>query len=122
MRIEIPLYALGALLLTVVTEVALARLLGVKKKDELLMLVLINCVTNPALNACMFAASVLFGLSGGRYLLCALLPELAVVLAEGRFFRREISVCRVGPYTLALLLNAATYLLGSAIVLLTAAS
>ena len=94
--------------LTLAIELPLALLFGVRKKG-LLVVALVNCVTNPA--AVLFLWFVSIYLPGGWYYPAEITIEIVVVLTEWlvyRAFRPEIpSIKR--PFLMALVLNACSY-------------
>ena len=103
---------LTALVLTVVIEAALAFLFGVRTRYGQGIVLLVNVITNPLLNAVLTVVS--FYLSPAAYYWFLVPLELLVVLAEGRIYRSMLQN-RMNPYLFSLLLNAGSYLIGSGI-------
>lgn len=94
--------------LTLLIELGLALLLGVRSKRGLLVVFLANVLTNPAA-VCLCLA--LWPYLGSLYLPFQLLVEAAVVLVEWRVYRpfRADLAARLSPFLLSLVLNACSY-------------
>lgn len=94
--------------LTLLIELPLALLLGVRKGLDLLCVVLVNVVTNPSVVLILN----LISLQGAPpwYLIAGL--ELAAVGVEAIFYRKCFSQCSINPLLLSLILNGISYLGG----------
>lgn len=111
--IEMLLAMLLSLLLTLVVELGLGLLLGVRDKTGVAVILLVNCVTNPVVNAA-------FDLTTWALTLRHPLPwvvlgvlELAAFAAEGLIYRAARVAKR--PFLLSLALNGASFSVGMAI-------
>ena len=103
---------LTALALTVVIEAAFAFVLGVRTGRGQLIVLLANVITNPLLNAVLTVVS--FYLSPAVYYWFLVPLEVVAVLAEGRIYQTTLRL-KLNPYLLSFLLNAASFLFGTAI-------
>ena len=94
--------------LTLVIEMGLAVLFRVRSKRGLLVVLLVNVMTNPA---AVFLCLALGPHLGTWYLPFQLLVEAAVVVVEGRVYRqfREELNAALPPFLLSLVLNACSY-------------
>lgn len=102
-----------SLLLTLAVELGLGLLLGVRDKTGVLVIALVNCVTNPVVN-------LVFDLSAWVFTLRHPLPwvvlgalEIAAFAAEGLFYRAARVSKR--PFLLSLALNGASFTVGMVI-------
>lgn len=94
--------------LTLLIEIPLGFLLGIRKGIDLLCVVLVNVVTNPSLVLILN----LFSLRDvPPWYLIAIL-ELAAVAVEALFYRKCLSRCPLHPLLLSLILNGISYLGG----------
>ncbi len=100
---------LVSLLLTIVIEGAIAFLLGFRKKELLLVLTLINVITNPILN---YLLLVLGFLGIEVTLIRVFLLEIVVVIAEWRLLVYAFGNSSRRFLTLSILANAASFLAG----------
>ena len=103
---------LTALLLTVLIEAALAFLLGVRTWYGQGIVLLVNMITNPLLNAVLTVVS--FYISPAAYYWFLVPLELLVVFAEGRIYKSMLQI-KMNPYLLSFLLNLGSWLIGSGI-------
>ena len=100
-----------SLFFTLITELPAAYLLGVRKKQDLFLVFLVNVLTNPAaVFLCWCARSYL----KEGYLIAELFAEVLVVETEGLIYRAfQIKGRRIRrPFLLSLILNALSYLTG----------
>lgn len=102
---------LQGLLLTLLVELSLAALLKVRGWD-LVIIGLINCLTNPIVNYIFNWAWVLFkGQPLFPYLILAAL-ELAVLFFEALLFKKLLHFRKIGALKLSLILNSASFAAG----------
>lgn len=102
----IMLYCLGV---TIVTESALAFLLGVRRKADQLIVLLVNVMTNPLLVSLGYLIQLRFGLR--EYRISLIVMEIAVVAVEGWVYKVFLSHHK-RPFLLSLALNAGSFLIG----------
>lgn len=107
---------LSALLLTLALEVPLGTLL-IKRKDSLVPLILINVLTNPALNLIL---TIIFSLtqSISLYWIAVLIGEIAVFIGEGFLIRSLCNLSLKRAIIISTVINAVSLILGSAILAL----
>ena len=105
---------LGALALTLFIEVPLGLIL-IKRMGSLIPLVLINVLTNPALNT---ALLVLFSLTQNHtvYFSALIIGEFAVFVGEGFLLRSMCSLPLKHALIVSAFLNACSLFLGSVII------
>ncbi len=91
------------LLLTIVFETAAAYLLGIQNRKEILLVILLNILTNPVL--VLFSLFLMYyeGIKTGRFLTYAVLEPM-VVLVEYYFYRKYLDT-KMNPFLLSLSLN-----------------
>lgn len=105
------LYFLIILLITILIEVPIAWLMGVRKREEITSVILVNIITNPLANYCLIANNR-FGLIVENNV-AVLILELLVVIIEWRLLsyvwpHRSRYFC----LAVSLLINLASFLLG----------
>ena len=102
------------LLLTVVFETAAALLLGVRKKRDILFVVLINGITNPIINYAMLL--VTFALPSGShsaaYYAVLVVFEILVVIWEYKFYQKRLTYNKINLLLFSLVLNGVSVTLG----------
>ena len=107
---------LSALLLTLAIEVPLGALL-IKRKDSVIPLILINVLTNPALNL-ILTLTLLLSRSYTVYWIAVAIGEAAVFVGEGFLIRATCDLQLKRSIIISTVINAASLLLGSAILAL----
>ena len=104
-----------SLVITLATELSLALLLKVRSGKDLLVIALVNLLTNPIVNYCAYWMLYLFGLRSIYTILVIILLEAAAVLTEFLIYRQLLLYERIGKLKLSLLLNGASFLAGLAV-------
>lgn len=110
MRInDIPLIMLYCLGTTIVIEGILAFAVGVRKRSDQLIVLLVNVLTNPLLVSTGYLILFRFGKTG--YDIATAVMEIAVVFVEGLIYRKMLTE-RKHPILLSLFLNAGSLFIG----------
>lgn len=105
---EILLSMLLSFALTLLFELGLALLVGLRKPKDLLLAFLVNAATNPPL--VLFLNLFSTYMSPPWYLILSL--EGCVVIAEWFLYRKRLEYVRIHPLLLSLLLNTVSYVGG----------
>ncbi len=107
---------LSALALTLVLEVPLGAYL-LRRKDSIIPLILINVLTNPALNAILMII-VMLTQSYILYWIAVVIGEIAVFIGEGLLIRFLCDLPPKKSIFISTVINAVSLILGSAILTL----
>ena len=102
--IESLLLSLG---LTVIFELGFALLFGLRRKKDILLVFLVNIVTNPPLVLTLNLLSCFKGMWVGFPLILSL--ELLVVLIEWLIYQKRLEFSTFSPLLLSVLLNTISY-------------
>lgn len=100
------------LFITLIVEVPLAFLLGVRKRKDIETVVFTNAVSNPAVVTVFLILLRCHIISGIRNI-WVLLLEAAAVTGEGAVYRRFLSKGRLNPFLLSFLVNAVSFAVGA---------
>ena len=103
---------LQSLLLTLIAELFLAAALKVHSGKDLVVIALVNCLTNPIVNYCYYWAVYWFSARNVYTFLILLGLEAFAVITEFLLYKHLLSYERIAPLKLSLLLNGASFLLG----------
>lgn len=106
----LPLYMLRALLLTILIETAAAMILGVRKKEDVITVILAQIVTNPIVVSVSSAVNIFYGIEM-RHISLAVLEILAVA-AEALIYKKCLTYKKISALPLSLILNGISCLLG----------
>ena len=99
-----------SLALTLLLETGLGALLGLRKPKDLLLVVLVNVLTNPPVVLILSLVQLYTQALPGWYVVLPL--ELAVVVLEGLLYRGRLDHQKWHPFLLSLILNGLSYLGG----------
>ena len=101
---------LKPLILTILFECTTAYLYGIRKKKDLLLIFLVNVVTNPLL--VLFSVFLMYHLGIEiAYMITYLILEPIVIYTEYRFYQAYLD-CEKHPFRLSVLLNIVSVLGG----------
>lgn len=93
--------------LTLLLEIPAALILGLRRKEDILLVGLVNILTNP-LVVLILNLFFLFTASPPPWFL--ILPlEVFAVLTEGFIYQKGLSYRRIHPFLLSLILNGISY-------------
>lgn len=92
--------------ITIIIETLLAYLLKIREKEDLLNIVIINFITNVALNIFIIINTTLFN----KLIINILLLEIVIIVVEGIFYKKKLSYKKINPFLISLILNTVSYL------------
>lgn len=101
------------LILTVLIECGFAFLLGIRKKSDILLILLINVITNPVV--VVSSALVNFYYGSQAVTVYKFIIEFTVLAVEGITYYKLLDYRKINPFLVSLLLNSASYLSGEII-------
>lgn len=96
--------------ITLVTELAVAAVLGVRRKKDLLNVALVNLLTNPLVVSVSYSVGFFYG--ARIRLVCLACLELLAVVSEAFIYKRTLGYKRLNPLLLSFILNASSYIIG----------
>ena len=97
------------LILTIVVELFVARLLGIKNKQELLIIIAAQIFTNP-IAVFITSACIDWAADSAQYYGCVVAVELAVIIVEGLIYK--LKGVSSAPWRLSILCNLASVSVG----------
>ena len=110
--LQVVLALLLALLITLVVEIGLAYILGVRGTYNLVGILIINVITNTLLNGIMLPIEYLLsGYTVAIYSILAVL-EILVVISEFLYYKIDLEYKKIHPLLLSFILNAASFSIG----------
>lgn len=113
---SLPLLLIRCLLLTVIIELIIALILGVRNKKDIINIILVNVITNPIVVMSQTLLYIKFGYNIEMIGIAIL--EVLVVLVEGLIYKKVLNYKKINPILLSLILNALSFLIGELINLL----
>ncbi len=110
---NLPLIMLKCLLLTIIIELLIAFILGVRDKKDIINVILVNVITNPIVVITPVIIYIYIGSTFSRISLYIL--EILTVLVEGLIYKKVLSYKKINPILLSLILNVSSFLIGELI-------
>ena len=110
---ELLLTMARCLVLTIIIEVIVGLVLGIKNKNDIIKIVIVNVITNPIV---VFVPIVIYYYLGHNFYVISLLTlEVITVLFEGYIYKVKFDYKRLNPFYISLLLNLSSYFVGELI-------
>ena len=110
---ELPIIMVKCLFLTIIIEMIIGILLGIRNKKDILNIILVNIVTNPIVVTIPILIYLYFGY---KYEIISLyILEIITVIVEGFIYLKVLNNKKINPFLLSLLLNLSSYLIGELI-------
>ncbi len=106
---ELPLIMLICLSSTIVIELIMSLLLGIRNKKDILNVILVNIMTNP------LVVSILMYITYNRLFnttISIIILEILIILTEGFTYKKVLTFDKINPYVLSLILNISSYFIG----------
>lgn len=106
---ELPLIMLICLSSTIVIELIMSLLLGIRNKKDILNVILVNIMTNP------LVVSILMYITYNRLFnttISIIILEILVILTEEFVYKKVLTFDKINPYVLSLILNISSYFIG----------
>jgi len=103
---ELPLIMLICLSSTIMIELIMSLLLGIRNKKDILNVILVNIMTNP------LVVSILMYITYNRLFnttISIIILEILVILTEGFAYKKVLTFDKINPYVLSLILNISSY-------------
>lgn len=93
--------------LTLLLELGAALVFGLRKGRDLLLVALVNILTNPIVVLVWNLTNLYTQVAPPRYLVAVL--EIAAILTEGALYRLRLETNKWNPFVLSLILNAISF-------------
>lgn len=106
---ELPLIMLICLSSTIMIELIMSLLLGIRNEKDILNVILVNIMTNP------LVVSILMYITYNRLFnttISIIILEILVILTEGFTYKKVLTFDKINPYVLSLILNISSYFIG----------
>lgn len=114
MRIDdLPYIMVRCLILTILIELLVAVIIGIKNKKDLLNVVLVNIFTNPLVVSIPILVRIKMGYNS--QVISLIILELFAFISEGFIYSKTLKYKKINPYLISLILNLSSYLIGELI-------
>ncbi len=115
---ELPIVMIRCLLITLIIELIVAIIIGVRKKKDIFNIILVNIITNPLVVSINLYFSFLY-LQKGK-IISLIILEILAFLIEGIIYNKYINFNKINPFLLSLVLNVSSFVIGKFIQILLA--
>lgn len=113
MLYSLPKIMMICLVTTIFIESSIAFLFKVKEKEDFLLILLVNCLTNPLVVTIPYSININHGIFYRNTTLYTL--EIITFLVEGYMYKKYLNYTKINGYVLSFLLNISSFLLGNVI-------
>ena len=110
---NLPFFLIRCLLLTIIIELIVALILGIRNKKDIINVILVNVITNPVVVMSQTLLYIKFG--SNIEMIGIIILEILVVLVEGLIYKKVLDYMKINPLVLSLLLNASSFFIGELI-------
>ena len=110
---QLPTYLASALLITLIIEISVALLIGLRNPKDVLNVALVNVLTNPIVVFSAFISGFIFG--SRIQLIVTVILEIAVLIKEALIYRKTLLTKRINPFVVSLILNGVSFFGGEII-------
>ena len=107
---ELPFIMIRCLVLTILFEVVIALGVGVRKKLDLVNIILVNVLTNPIVVTIPVYFNVRYSVEARHISL--LILEILAVFTEGFIYKKYLNYKKINPFIISLILNGVSYMSG----------
>ena len=111
MRIDdLPYIMVKCLVLTIIIELVIAIIIGIRNKKDILNVILVNVFTNPLVTSIPIFIYLKYGYNAEKVSLIIL--EIFAFVTEGFIYSKVLKYKKLNPYLISLILNLSSYLIG----------
>lgn len=104
---------LRSLVLTIIIELILGLILGIRDKKDIINLILVNVITNPMV--VMIQTLLLKYFGHNVEIIGIIILEVLAVLVEGLIYKKVLKYKKINPILLSLILNVTSFFIGELI-------
>lgn len=107
---DLPFYLILCLFCTILVETFFGILFGIRDKNNILIVILVQIVTNPVV----VCSSFLINVYGGKIFrnICLMFLEVSTIFIEGKIYKKNLDYKKINPFILSTVLNTGSFVLG----------
>ena len=110
---ELPILMVRSLMCTIIIELLIAIILGIKNKKDILNVILVNIITNPLVAVIPVYFNFFYSLKMRNTVLIIL--EILTLIFEGDIYKKYLNYKKINPFLISLILNCSSYFIGELI-------
>ena len=108
---NLPFVMIKCLVLTLIIELIVALIIGIRNKKDIFSVILVNIITNPIASSIPILIYYKFGYNGE--IIAIAFVEIFAFVFEGFIFSKVLKYKKIDPYLVSLVLNLSSYLIGT---------
>lgn len=101
------------LVFTIIIEIIVGLLIGIREKKDILNILLVNVLTNPLVVSIPIYVLVKYGYN--EQIISLVILEVLTVIVEGFIYLKTFNYKKINPFIISLILNLSSYLIGEII-------
>ena len=99
-----------SLMLTLIIELSISFIIGIRKEDDVITVIAVNVLTNPIV---VFIANIIHGFNNDiLYWVIVIIMEITVVFVEGKIFEKTLSFNKLSGLKISFINNFISFMLG----------
>ena len=110
---KLPITMIKCLIVTILIELFVAIIIGIRNKKDILNIILVNIITNPLVSSISVLCYYKYGIIYRNISL--ILLEIFTVVFEGFIFSKFLDYKKINGLVLAIILNTCSYFIGEVI-------
>ena len=110
---DLPLIMVRCLVCTIIIELIIALICGIRDKKDIVNVILVNIMTNPIVVSLPILILLFYGRTMYKIVFYSL--EVITVIAEGFVYFKTLKYKKINPFLLSLILNIGSYFIGEVI-------
>ena len=107
---DLPFIMLKCLVFTILIEIVVGLIIGIRNKRDFLYILLVNVFTNPLVTSIPTLIYISWGST--PYIISLILLELFAFVSEGFIYNKVLNYKKINPFIISLILNLSSYLIG----------
>lgn len=110
---NLPFIMIRCLLLTIIIELVVGLILGIRNKKDIINIILVNVITNPIVVITPIIVYLRFGYK--FEIITLIILEILTVLIEGLIYKKTLKYNKINLILFSLILNICSYSIGEII-------
>lgn len=110
---EIPILMLRCLICTIIIELTIALIIGIRDKLDIINVILVNIITNPLVAIIPVYFNIFYSLKMRNIVLIIL--EILTLIFEGIIYKKYLNYKKLNPLIISFILNFSSYFIGDII-------
>lgn len=110
---KIPILMVRCLTCTIIIELVIALIIGIRNKKDITNVILVNVITNPLVAIIPVYFNIFYSLKMRHIALIIL--EILTLIFEGIIYKKYLNYKKINPFIISFILNFSSYFIGNII-------